>query len=113
MLAVERGHPFAVARAPRDYGAFAPLVFELGAAGDAVAAPILRRAAAQVGAMVGRLAALGARRVALMGGLARPYGPWLEPGLGPLLAEPAGDALDGAIRLARDGAPPPPGISPR
>ncbi len=104
---------WAAAATPRDYGAFAPLVFELGAADDAVAASILRRAAAQAGAMVGRLAALGAERVALMGGLARPYMPWLDPGLGPLLVEPAGDALDGAIRLARDGAPPPPGVSPR
>ena len=59
---------------PRDYGAFAPLVFELGATGDEVAATILRDAAARVDAMLGRLAALGAARIALMGGLARPEG---------------------------------------
>jgi glucosamine kinase len=86
---------------PRDYGAFAPLVFELGATGDAVAATILRNAAARVDAMLGRLAALGAARIALMGGLARPYEPWLKSESRRLLVEPAGDAMDGAILMAR------------
>jgi glucosamine kinase len=91
---------------PRDYGAFAPLVFELGATGDEIAAAILRDAAARVDAMLGRLAALGAARIALMGGLARPYEPWLESESRRLLVEPAGDAMDGAILMARrDGIP--------
>jgi glucosamine kinase len=90
---------------PRDYGAFAPLVFELGAAGDAIAESILRDAAGRVDAMLGRLAALGAVRIALMGGLARAYGPWLEPESRRLLVEPAGDAMDGAILMARGEVP--------
>jgi glucosamine kinase len=90
---------------PRDYGAFAPLVFELAATGDEVAATILRDAAARVDAMLGRLAELGGPRIALMGGLARPYGPWLASGSRRLLVEPAGDAMDGAVLLARREVP--------
>jgi glucosamine kinase len=96
---------WAMTAEPRDYGAFAPLVFELGASGDEVAAAILRDAAARVDAMLGRLAAVGATRIALMGGLARPYGPWLEAGSRRLLVEPAGDAMDGAILMARGEMP--------
>jgi glucosamine kinase len=96
---------WAMTATPRDYAAFAPLVFERGAAGDEVATTILRDAAVRIDAMLGRLAALGATRIALMGGLSRPYGPWLEPGSRRLLVEPAGDAMDGAILMARGEVP--------
>jgi glucosamine kinase len=86
---------------PRDYGTFAPLVFGLRAEDDPVATSLMDDAVAQVANAVDRLRALGAGRVALMGGLARPYRPWLPPRLSSLLVEPQGDALDGALALAR------------
>ena len=62
-------------------------------------------ALAQVATAVDRLHALGADRIALMGGLAQPYRPWLPSRLDTILVEPQGDALDGAIALARQGTP--------
>ncbi len=91
---------------PRDYAAFAPLVLDHAADGDEVAVALLRQTAREVDVLLGRLVALGASRVALMGGLARPYAPWLSPTFQPHLVAPEGDALDGAIRLARDGRAP-------
>ncbi len=89
---------------PRDYGTHAPAIFARGP-DDVVARDILRKAAADVDAMLARLADIGATRIALMGGLARPYEPWLTEASRKLLIEPEGDALDGAIRMARDGVP--------
>ncbi len=88
---------------PRDYAAHAPRVFARAAAGDEVAARLLRAAAAEVDTFVARLVELGASRVTLMGGLAVPYRPWLSAATCAHLVEAAGDALDGAIRLARQG----------
>jgi glucosamine kinase len=91
---------------PRDYGTFAPLVFDLRAQDDPVATSLMDDAVAQVANAVDRLRALGADRVALMGGLARPYRTWLPPRLAALLVEPQGDALDGALALARQRSSP-------
>src|SRR5580658_343901 len=89
---------------PRDYAEFARDTVRFAEEGDPVAAAILNTAAARIGALVCRLQTLGAARVCLMGGL----GPVLEARL-PVssrsaLARPRGDALDGAIRLARAAA---------
>jgi len=86
---------------PGDYGAFAPLVFRHFAMGDVVAADLLAESAAAVGLMIDRLLALGARTVALMGGLAEAYRPLLRADLQPILVAAQGDALDGALALAR------------
>jgi glucosamine kinase len=90
---------------PRDYGRFAPLVFEHRAGNDAVAAALIDDAVASVCAMLDRLMRLGADRIALMGGLAAPYRPWLPKRFDPVLVPPQGDALDGALALARRKAP--------
>ena len=87
---------------PRDYGNFAPLVFE-HAGRDGVADALIAEAAAAATAMIDRLAALGAPKIALMGGLAAPYRPFLPARLDGVLVEAAGDALDGALMLARMG----------
>lgn len=89
---------------PRDYGALSPLVFDHAAAGDPVAARLMKAALADVVAMLDRLRALGAGRVALMGGLARPYRALLPKRFAAILVDPRGDAGDGAIALARRGA---------
>ena len=91
--------------APRDYGSFVPDVFAHAAAGDEVGLAVVREGAASVGILLDRLQALGARRIALMGGLATPYRSFLPARYDAVLVEPTGDALSGALTLARQGAP--------
>jgi len=50
------------------------------------------------------LIALGAPRLALLGGLAAPIESWVSTRTRTYLVRPAGDALDGAVRLARAAA---------
>lgn len=90
---------------PRDYGTFAPLVFERAAAGDAVATALLRQATLDIEASLNRLVALGAARISLLGGLAPLYAERLSPAIARHIAPPAGDALDGALVLAATLAP--------
>jgi glucosamine kinase len=85
---------------PKDYAALAPLVVA-AAPSDPVAAALMRRAAAHVDALLAALAALGAGRLTLVGGLAAAIEPWLAADMRRRLAAPAGDALDGALMLAR------------
>ena len=86
---------------PADWAALAPLVFTHAEAGDPVAGALIATAVAEIEALMGRLATEGIRQVALMGGLAASYRPRLSPRFADLLADPQGDALDGALRLAR------------
>ena len=90
---------------PRDYGRFTPDIFAGAAADDAVALAIVREGVAAVGMMLDRLLQFGARRIALMGGLAAPYKPFLPPKYDAVLVEPQGDAMAGALTLARQGVP--------
>ena len=92
---------FGKAARPADWAALAPLVFDHAAIGDPVAGALLAAAVAEVEALIGRLVAEGIGAVALMGGLAGRYRPLLAPRLAGLLVHPLGDALDGALRLAR------------
>jgi glucosamine kinase len=85
---------------PRDYGTFAPLVFERAAAGDAIASALLAEATRDIEVALNRLVELGAARISLLGGLAPLYAERLSPGIAAHVAPPAGDALDGALILA-------------
>ena len=84
-----------------DYATFAPLVMRHADAGDSVARRIVRDAAEQIDELVRRLAECGASRVALLGGLASPMQPWLAPDVQRRLVPGEGDAVDGALHLAR------------
>ncbi len=86
---------------PRDYGAFVPLILDHAAAGDPTATGLCAAAAAEVADLLRRLVALGGTRIALMGGLAGVYPPLLPPDLTARLVPPQGDAMDGALILAR------------
>jgi glucosamine kinase len=90
---------------PRDYAAFVPTVLDHAAQGDPVADALLAEAVASAVTMLDRLLALGAGRIALMGGLADTYRTRLPARLAPAIVAPRGDALEGAIALARQGAP--------
>ncbi|MFD1703757.1 BadF/BadG/BcrA/BcrD ATPase family protein [Methylopila henanensis] len=88
---------------PAEFGTLAPLVIAHAAA-DPAAEKLLEQAAIEISALVVRLGAWGAGAVALVGGLSGPYAPRLSPAAQGLLVAPQGDALEGAIALARMGA---------
>jgi glucosamine kinase len=90
--------------APRDFAALAPAVVEHAARRDRAAVELMRLAAAHIDALAGRLIAVGAQRLALTGGLAASLEPWLSDETRRCLVPPAGDALEGALRLARAAA---------
>jgi glucosamine kinase len=86
---------------PRDFGGLTPLVIEHATRNDPVAGELVRGGAAHIDALADRLAAAGASRLSLVGGLGQKFEPWLAPATKARLVSPAGDALSGALRLAR------------
>ena len=102
---------WALTAKPSDYGAFTPAVLEAARAGDAVAVPIVAAAAAAIAALTRAVQALGAERVALVGGLSGGIRPHLPADLDSTLLTPLFDATDGAILLAGGVLPPSPGAS--
>ena len=86
-----------------DYAALAPLVVTHASARDSAALTIIKAAAEQIGGMVRFLIVRGAPRVALLGGLAHAMEPWLEADVQRHLVPAKGDALDGAMYVARAG----------
>jgi glucosamine kinase len=95
---------WAATATPRDWAAFAKMVFQYTREEDATALELIRESAHQTQRMLDRMRKLGARRVALMGGLAEPILPYLAPQSHAGLVLPQGDALDGAMWLARQSA---------
>jgi glucosamine kinase len=92
---------FATAARPADYGRFVPLVQEYAERLDPLALALVAEEAAEAARMVVRLIEVGAPSVCLIGGLAEPLSGWLPPPVRARLAPPRGDALDGAILMAR------------
>jgi glucosamine kinase len=109
-LAAEFGNdPHAIVRwtdtaSPRDFGSLAPYVFDHAARGDPVAEELLRIAARHIDALAARLVEIGATRLALVGGCAPFLQPFLSEGTKSYLVEPRGDALEGALEVARSAA---------
>ena len=87
-----------------DYATFAPLVVRHANDGDSVARAAIRDAAEKIDDLVRQLIERGAPRVALLGGLATPMEPWLAPDVQRRLVPIQGDAVDGALHLARRAA---------
>jgi glucosamine kinase len=89
---------------PRDFGSLAPRVFDYATGGDAVAVELVDFAARHIDALAVRLVEIGATRLALVGGCA----PFLQNLLAETtkshLVEPSGDALEGALQVARSAA---------
>ena len=86
---------------PGDYAKFAPLVFAHAGEGDGLAIGIVNQTARDATVLIDRLVALGATRIAMIGGVFPPLVPWLPDRVRPVLVAPAGDAMDGAILMAR------------
>ena len=88
----------------RELGSLAPTVVEHAAHGDPMALELMRVGASHLDLIADRLHALGATRLALAGGLAPHMEEWLSTETRRRLVSPAGDALDGALQLARRAA---------
>lgn len=86
---------------PADYGAFAPMVLDHAIQGDSVAELIVQDSARRIDNIIRALFDRGAPRCCLMGGVAVRIRDWLAASIRERLSEPLGDALDGAILLAR------------
>jgi glucosamine kinase len=104
-----RSNPHAIVRwmtgaLPSDFAKFAPAIAERASTDDSVAVELCRLAGAHVDALARRLVALGVDRVCLVRGLASPIEPWLADEIRRHLAAPLGDAVDGALQLARNAA---------
>lgn len=87
-----------------DYAAFAPMVLRHAATGDTNAPILLQQAANGIAELANALIAGGIERVALMGSLAPALEPYLRSDLRQRLVAPAGDAISGALMLARRAA---------
>lgn len=100
------GDPHAIVRwmgqaRPRDFAVLAPTVLDYAERGDTVAEELMRAAAHHVDVMAAQLTSLGVPRLALVGGLAAGLEPWLAPQTREIMVAPEGDALRGALWLAR------------
>ena len=89
---------------PRDFGAIARHVFDHAGRGDTAADELLTLAARHIDALAQRLLEAGAARLALVGGCAPFLERWLSEDTRSHLVAPAGDALSGAVNLARSAA---------
>ncbi len=92
---------FTTVARPADYGRFVPLVLEHAERLDPLGLALVSEAAADAVRIIARLIEVGAPSVCLIGGLAGPLSAWFPPAIRRHLSEPKGDALDGAILMAR------------
>ncbi|GEP60894.1 BadF/BadG/BcrA/BcrD ATPase family protein [Reyranella soli] len=92
---------WAMAATPSHWGELAPLVFACSDKADPVARRLVADAVADVTRLLDRMIALGAKRIALTGGLADAYASRLPRRLARILVPAQRDALSGAIDLAR------------
>ncbi len=99
------GHPAEIVHwvttaKPRDFGQIAPLTMKYADEGDAIAVQLVQQSATDLGRYIARLHELGCAKVCLVGGMAKPFGPWLSPWTHSILAEPEHDALEGGLLMA-------------
>ena len=92
---------------PNDWAQFARYAFDHAERGDPVALKLVRDSALAVERMLDRMLVLGAKRIALMGGVAKPTQPYLATRYREVIVESEGDAMDGALLLARESCQPP------
>jgi glucosamine kinase len=86
---------------PGDYAGLAPIIVTHAERGDAAGRDLLSAAAAHIDVMAARLLELGAPRLSLMGGLSDKVEPYLSVETRGHFVAPMGDALSGALELAR------------
>jgi glucosamine kinase len=84
-----------------EYAEFAPVVLDCAEQGDLAALEIVREAAQEIDGIASQLFQCGVLRVALVGGLSQRMQPFLSPDIRARLVPSMGDAVDGALLLAR------------
>ncbi|MCA0401804.1 MAG: N-acetylglucosamine kinase [Proteobacteria bacterium] len=84
-----------------DYARLAPLVIRHADQGDSAGRRIVQAAAEEIDGIIRALFDRQVPRIALLGGLASAIEPWLSPDLRRRLRPAEGDAVSGAILLAR------------
>jgi glucosamine kinase len=84
-----------------DYAAFAPMVLRHATQGDPIGRRIVERAADAIGDLLDVFLRLGIDRLSLVGGLSGPIAAWLTPDLRSRLTPPEGEAVAGALLVAR------------
>lgn len=89
---------------PKDFAAFAPEIIEQASANDPIAVELLRIAGGHIDALARVLVDVGVDRLSLVGGLAESIEPWLADATRRHLVAPRGDAVAGALQLAREAA---------
>lgn len=89
---------------PGDFASLAPLIVKEAEQGDRTAIELLCDAAAHIDALAAQLIDIGVVRLALVGGLAPFLNSRLSEATRLHLVRPAGDALQGALALARSRA---------
>jgi glucosamine kinase len=92
---------FAKKASPRDFGSFAPLAFTFADKQDAVAARLLSDAIGSIGEALDAVMPPNCERICLLGGLATLYAKRLDSRFQRLIRPALGDALQGALALAR------------
>jgi glucosamine kinase len=90
---------------PTDFAQLAPLVLEYAGQGDAMGVAVIEHAAEGAARLADRLLGAGAPGICLLGGLAEPLRPWLPKRIQEKLVAPKGDAMEGALLLAREAQP--------
>ena len=86
---------------PSDFATYAPRAFDYAERGDELAVGVVTESAAEATMLTNRLRELGAKSVAMIGGLFPRILPWLDGPTRAVMVEPAADAADGAILMAR------------
>jgi glucosamine kinase len=84
-----------------DYAAFAPMVLRHATEGDPIGRRIAEHAADAIGDLLNAFLRLGIDRLSLVGGLSGTIASWLTPDLRSRLTPPQGDAVAGALLVAR------------
>ena len=92
---------FAKTARPTDFASLFPIVLEHAERGDPLGLDLMREAANDAASMTLRLLDHGAPTVCLIGSVAEILVPWLPPPVRARVSTPRGDALDGAILMAR------------
>ncbi len=84
-----------------DYATFAPMVLRHATEGDPIGRRIVERAADAIGDLLDVFLRQGIDRLSLVGGLSEAISAWLTPDLRDRLKSPDGDAVAGALLVAR------------
>lgn len=95
---------FAAKAQTSDYATFAPSILDAAEAQDTHACALLREGGAYLQTCLDRFALTDQDVLCLGGSLGPHYADWLTPSARSRIEEPVGDALEGALTLARNAA---------